>query len=81
MGGRSGLRRDITPGQARLVTARFVLRQLLYFFLAEVPHFKHLVSTNYSILIESLMVRNNKYRCNYHKPSMEINATSIQLNL
>ena len=28
-----------TPGQAGLVTARFVLRQLLFFFfLAEVPH-------------------------------------------
>jgi len=40
MGGRSGHRRDITPGQGRLVTARFVLRQLLFFFfsfLAEVP--------------------------------------------
>ena len=32
MGGRSGHRRDITPGQARLVTARFVLRQLLFSF-------------------------------------------------
>jgi len=39
MGGRSGHRRDNTPGQARLVTTRFVLRQLLFFFLAEVPHF------------------------------------------
>jgi len=33
MCGRSGHRRDITPGQARLVTARFVLRQLPFFFL------------------------------------------------
>ena len=39
MGDRSGHRRDITPGQARLVTARFVLRQLHFFFLAEVPHY------------------------------------------
>jgi len=39
MGGRSGHRRGIAPGQARLVTARFVLRQLLFFFFsAEVPH-------------------------------------------
>jgi len=38
MGGRSGHRRDITPGQARLVTSWFVLRQLLFFFLAQVPH-------------------------------------------
>jgi len=38
MGGRSGQTRD-TPGQAKLSTARFVLRQLLFFFLlAEVPH-------------------------------------------
>jgi len=42
MGGRSGHRRDITPGQARLVTALFVLRQLLFFFLTEVPHFSGL---------------------------------------
>jgi len=40
MGSRSGHRRDIKPGQARLVTARFVLRQLLL-FLTEVPHFLH----------------------------------------
>ena len=40
MGGRSSHRRDIKPEQARLVTARFVLRQLLFFFfLAEVPHY------------------------------------------
>ena len=38
MGGRSGHRRGITPGQARLVTARFVLRKLLFSFLAQVPH-------------------------------------------
>jgi len=38
MGGLSGHRRDITPGQARLVTARFVLRRLFFSFLAEVPH-------------------------------------------
>jgi len=32
MGGRSGHRRNITSGQARLVTARFVLRKLLFFW-------------------------------------------------
>ena len=37
MGGRSGHRRDIKPGQARLVTARFVLRQLLFFLFGGSP--------------------------------------------
>jgi len=40
MGGRSGHRRDITPGQATLVTARFVLRQLLFFLFGRSPPFK-----------------------------------------
>jgi len=31
--------RSITPGQAGLVTVQFVLRQFLFFFLAEVPHY------------------------------------------
>ena len=49
-GGRSGCRRDITSGQARLVTARFVLRQLLFFFLAEVPHWYMLQNAHVQLI-------------------------------
>jgi len=63
MGSRSGHRRDITPGQARLVTARFVLRQPLFFFLAEVPHFSHfsLVSKSLFNMSEQVIIFTRAY--------------------
>ena len=57
IGGRSGHRRDITPGQARLVTARFVLRQLLFFFLAQVPH-SILFTSKLSKVTAGYLIRN-----------------------
>ena len=68
MSGRSGHRRDITPGQARLVTARFVLRQLLFFsvwrksLISEGGVFRLLVS----LLSLQRVIRLKAHNLSYH---------------